>query len=260
LKHWTKILLGAVGVIAVGAGAWFAWPLLNPPPPKETPFFANWGAVIVAGDWRASNGQPSDVFDNGRRELAKKFVAAGFDPKNILQFSVRPQNYPQEQNLMPATADQITAGLNALNMATPGGCLIYLTSHGTEEGIVIGDRLVDPAPLAERIDTACGDRPTVAIVSACFAGQFIGALKGPRRVVFTAARPDRSSFGCGEQNEFTFFDACILSEFDKVGNFSDLAARVDQCVRAREKALNVDPPSEPQFFIGAEVTYSLNWK
>jgi hypothetical protein len=259
VKHWKKILLGLVGVIALGVGGWFAWPLLNPPPAVQKPFFADWGAVIVAGDWRASNGQPSDVFDNGRRDLAKKFIAAGFDPKNVLQYSVRPQNYPGQQ-VMGITNEAITAGLAALGLATPGGCLMYLTSHGTREGIIIGDRLVDPAPIAARLDESCGDRPTVVIISACFAGQFIGPLKGPKRVVFTAARQDRSSFGCGEQNEYTFFDACVISEFDKVGNFSELATKVDECVSAREKAMKVDPPSEPQFFIGPEVTYSLNWK
>ena len=260
MKQWKKILWGIVGVTALAAGGWFAWPLLNPtPPPPEKAFFADWGAMIVAGDWRASNGRPSEVFDNGRRELAKKFIAAGFDPKNVLQYSVRPQNYPNE-TVMASTAADIMTGLGALNAATPGGCLIYFTSHGTEEGIVIGDRLVDPPAIAERIEAACGDRPTAVIVSACFAGQFIGPLRGPRRVVLAAARPDRSSFGCGEQNDFTFFDACVVSEFDKVGNFSDLAAKVDQCVSAREREMQLDERSEPQFYIGPEVTYTLNWK
>jgi hypothetical protein len=256
---WKRILLGFAGVAALAAGGWFAWPLLQPPPPRPRPFFADWGAMIVAGDWRASNGSPSDVFDNGRRELAKKFIAAGFDPRNVLQYSVRPKNYPGER-LLESTGEQITAGLEALHLANPGGCLIYFTSHGTKEGIIIGDRLVDPPPIAERIDASCGDRPTVVIISACFAGQFMGALKGPKRVVFTAARPDRSSFGCGEQDRYTFFDACVLSEFDEVGNFSDLAARVDECVTRREEAMKVDEPSEPQFYVGEDVTYSLNWK
>ena len=258
--NWKKIALGLVGVAALGVGGWFAWPQLNPSNVEEKPFFANWGAVIVAGDWRASNGQPSDVFDNGRRDLAKKFIAAGFDPKNILQYSVQPKKFPGEQGLMAISDKSITAGLEALGASTPGGCLIYITSHGTHEGVVVGDRLVDPPPIAARIEESCGDRPTVAIISACYAGQFIGPLKGPKRIVFTAARADRSSFGCGEQDKYTFFDACVLSEFDKVGNFSDLATKVDECVRVREKAMKVDPPSEPQFFIGPEVTYTLNWK
>ena len=161
---------------------------------------------------------------------------------------------------MPSTAEEITRGLNALGQATPGGCLVYLTSHGTEEGIIIGDRLVDPPPIAERIEAACGDRPTVVVVSACFAGQFIRPLRGPRRIVFAAARPDRSSFGCGEQDEYTFFDACVLSEFDRAANFNELASFVDDCVKKREVEMKVDEPSEPQYYLGAEVAYTLNWR
>jgi len=78
--------------------------------------------------------------------------------------------------------------------------------------------------------------------------------------IWTAARPDRSSFGCGEQNEFTFFDACVLQEFDRAANFSELASFVDSCVTTREAELKVDPPSEPQFWLGANVAYTLNWK
>jgi hypothetical protein len=254
-----KILLGSAGVVAVIAGGWFAWPLLNPPPKAQTPFFADWAAIVVAGDWRAQNGNPSEVFDNGRREIAKKLLSVGFAPENLMQFSVQSEKYVYE-GIQPAEDRAITEGLTGLAQKAPGGCLVYFTSHGTQHGLIIGNREVDPPPIAARIEAACGDRPTVVIVSACFAGQFIGPLRGPKRVVFTAARADRSSFGCGEQDEYTFFDTCVLSEFDKAGNFSDLATKVEACVAAREKALNVELPSEPQFFIGSDVTYTLNWK
>jgi hypothetical protein len=257
-----NIKQGAGSVLAIAAVAtagWFLYPLVAEPEPPP-PFFADWGAVIVAGDWRAANGRPSDVFDNGRRELAKKFISVGFRPENVLQYSVFPQNYPHEQNLLPSAAEEITAGLQTLSTAAPGGCMVYFTSHGTEKGIIIGDRLVDPQPIADRIGEACGDRPTVVIVSACFAGQFIGPLRGPNRIVLTAARPDRSSFGCGEQDEYTFFDACVLQEFDRAANFSELASFVDVCVKKRETELKVDPPSEPQFWLGANVAYTLNWR
>jgi len=254
-----QTLVAGFLVLAIAVAGWFLYPLIGRAPEAPRPFFADWGAVIVAGDWRAANGKPSEVFDNGRRELAKKFIAAGFQPDNILQYSVRPQDYPHEA-VMAATGEEITQGLNALGRATPGGCLVYFTTHGTEQGIIIGDRLVDPAPIADRIEAACGDRPTVVVVSACFAGQFIRPLRGPRRVVLTAARHDRSSFGCGEQDQYTFFDACVLSEFDRAANFSELATFVDECVKKRETEMKVDPPSEPQYYLGAEVAYTLNWK
>ena len=50
--------------------------------------FANWAAIVVAGDWHAHSGAPSEVFDNARRDLAKALVAAGFSPDHVRQFSV----------------------------------------------------------------------------------------------------------------------------------------------------------------------------
>ena len=256
--NWKLGALSAIAVLAVAAAGWFLYPhIAQRTPPK--PFFDDWGAVVVAGDWRAGSGEPSEVFDNGRREIARKLIGAGFRRDNVLQYSVRPQRYTHDL-AMPATAEEITEGLNALGRNTPGGCLAYFTSHGEEgEGIIIGDRVVDPDPIAERITAACGDRPTVVIISACFAGQFIPALRGPPRFVLTAARADRSSFGCGEEDEYTFFDSCVIQNFDRATGFRELAAFVEDCVQRREAELDVDPPSEPQLFMGADVA-TLNWK
>lgn len=254
-----QAVISAIAVIAVAVTGWFVYPLLGEKPAEPAPLFADWAAVVIAGDWRAQNGQPSEVFDNGRREIARKLISVGFRPDNILQFSVRPERYAAER-VLASTGEAITYGMTDLARRALGGCLLYLTSHGTQQGVIIGNRLVDPPPLADLIDLACGDRPAVVVISACFAGQFIGAMRGPRHVVFTAARPDRSSFGCGEQDEFTFFDACVLQEFDRAGNFSQLAEQVDACVKKRETELRVAPPSEPQFYLGPEVAYTLNWK
>jgi hypothetical protein len=254
-----KILLACVAALVLLAGGWLAWTLLHREPEKPQSLFADWAAIVVAGDWRAQSGNPSKVFDNGRRAIADKLAGMGFSRDNMLQFSAQAGLFPYE-GVQDAADEPITKGLTGLAQKAPGGCLVYFTSHGTHDGIIIGERIVDPPPIAARIAQACGERPTVVIVSACFAGQFIPALRGGKRVVFTAARADRSSFGCGEQDQYTFFDACVLSEIDKVGNFSDLAIKVDDCVEAREKAMKVSPPSEPQFFIGPDVTYTLNWK
>ena len=42
--------------------------------------FSDWAAVVVAGDWRAHSGAPSEVFDNARRDVARSLVSAGFAP------------------------------------------------------------------------------------------------------------------------------------------------------------------------------------
>jgi hypothetical protein len=254
-----QILAAAGAVIAVAVIGWFAYPLLPREAEAPEPLFADWAAIVIAGDWRAQNGQPSEVFDNGRREIAKNLLSIGFRQENMLQFSVRPNNYPG-QEVLPTTGEAITYGLSNLARKTLGGCLLYITSHGTQQGIIVGNRLVDPPPMADLIDVACGDRPSVAVISSCFAGQFIGAMKGPKRIILTAARGDRTSFGCGEQDEFTFFDACIIQQIDQSSNFSELATRVDACVAKRETEMKVEQPSEPQFWLGPEVAYTLNWK
>jgi hypothetical protein len=263
--HWAG--LGAVLVLAVAG--WLALPLLKPKPPAPKSLFADWSAIVVAGDWRAHSGAPSMIFDNARHELVQKFEKLGFQPDNIRQFSATPGRFPYETGLQLAAEGPISTGLAAVTARAKSGCLLYFTSHGTPEGIIIGDRIVDPAPIAAKVNEYCGDRPTVVIVSACFSGIFLPLLEGTNRMVFSAARPDRTSFGCGEQDNYTFFDTCFLSKIDDASSFPDLAERVDGCIEDREAAMNkaavakgAPPalPSQPQFWSDPKLVYAMRWK
>jgi len=82
---------------------------------------------------------------------------------------------------------------------------------------------------------------------------FVPYLEGPQRMVLTAARPDRASFGCGEQDRYTFFDTCVLQELPKAHDFSALGRAVQRCVAERETELGAEPPSEPQLAIGGRL-------
>lgn len=221
--------------------------------------FADWGAIVVAGDWHAHSGAPSEVFDNARRDIAATLVQLGMKPQNVLQFSMRPERYPKAN---PAHSDpaSIANALWDLSNRTSAGCLVYFTSHGSPEGLELNDDVLPPRKMAQMINNACGDRPTVVIVSACYSGVFIPALAAPNRFVFTAARPDRTSFGCGESDKYTFFDTCVMQDLRKSGDFPDLAHEVQACVAAREKKEGVYP-SEPQLAIGASAAKDLpTWK
>jgi hypothetical protein len=212
--------------------------------------FSGWAAVVVAGDFHAHSGAPTEAFDNARHDVAQALVKAGFDPKNIQQFSVRPHNYPGE-NLLPSDPILIDNSLIALAKQAKDGCLVYFSSHGNTDGILVGDRLFSPDGLSKMVDEACGVRPTVVILSACYSGVFIRALSDSNRAVFTAARPDRSSFGCSESDRYPYYDDCILQSFPKVGDFSALATTARDCVAAKEIATGAKPPSEPQISVGA---------
>ncbi|HTI66005.1 MAG TPA: C13 family peptidase [Caulobacteraceae bacterium] len=218
--------------------------------------FAGWAAVVVAGDFHAHSGAPSEAFDNARHDVAQALVKAGFDPSHVQQFSVRPQNYPGE-NLQPSDPALIDNALIALAQQAKDGCLLYFSSHGAPTGIVVGQTpdgqavLLSPDALSKMVDRACGSRPTVVILSACFSGVFVKPVSDVNRAVFTAARPDRTSFGCGESDRYPYYDDCILSSFPKVGDFQALATTTKDCVAAKEVATGMKPPSEPQISVGA---------
>lgn len=214
--------------------------------------FADWSAVVVAGDWHASDGGPTEGFDNARRDVTAALGRAGFPPQNIRQFSVRPERY---KDTRPEKSEPrgIYNALVDLSGRAPGGCLFYLTSHGLPQGAQVDQGILRPGVLANMLDQTCGKRPTVVVISACFSGVFVPALAASNRMVLTAARPDRTSFGCGQDNKYPYFDDCFLSSMPASRDFSVLAGAVRECVRSREIAEKMTPPSEPQIWVGPQL-------
>ena len=229
--------------------------------PARANIFSNWAVVLVAGDDHAHDGSIADVFDNARRDLARALPAIGFSPQNIIQFSVEPVTDAQETKIA-----SIASGLWDLSKRAPGGCLIYFTSHGAfggngEQGGILTNRDIwTPDRFANAVNNACGSKPSVIVMSACFSGQFIPPLAAPNRIIFTAARPDRTSFGCGNDLKYTFFDQCFLQSLPQAGDFVGLADLTRQCVALRERQERVDLPSEPQVSVGNDVYFTLRWK
>ena len=211
--------------------------------------FADWSAVVVAGDWHAHDGAPTETFDNARRDVSAALQRAGFRAENLRQFSVRPERY---RDTRPARTDLegIYGAMADLSPQTPGGCLVYLTSHGAPQGVLMDQRILAPAILAGMVDGTCGEKPTVVVISACFSGVFVPYLAKPNRMVLTAARRDRSSFGCGQDDKYPYFDDCFLRAMPTALDFATLGAGVKACVTARETQERVSPPSEPQMFVG----------
>ncbi|HZC16471.1 MAG TPA: C13 family peptidase [Caulobacteraceae bacterium] len=218
--------------------------------------FADWAVIIVAGDDHAHSGAHSEVFDNARRDLTTAFVKAGFSPANIGQFTVQ-TGKGRPDGVLASDPQTIADQLGRETAAAKTGCLFYFTSHGSPDGIVLGDGLFSPLAMASLIDDACGARPAVVVVAACFSGVFVPPLAGANRMVLTAARPDRASFGCGEEDRYTFFDTCMLEQLPRARNFAALGRAVQACVAKREADLGAAPPSEPQLWIGPQIAPDL---
>ncbi|NWG46119.1 MAG: peptidase C13 [Alphaproteobacteria bacterium] len=221
---------------------------------RLAPPFAEWKVLVMAGDATADTGAETLAFDNARADIVVALERVGFAPERITQASVHPDRFPG-QDLKPASLDTLGSGLSG-----PGrGCLLYLTSHGTPGGVVVGSAIVTPAEIHARLSAQCVETdPVVMIVSACYSGIFVRPeMSRWNRFILTAAREDRPSFGCGESDRYPYFDACVLEAFPQASGFADLAERTRACVAAKEAGLGL-VPSEPQLRIGAGAEAALS--
>jgi len=84
------------------------------------------------------------------------------------------------------------------------------------------------------------------VVSACYSGGFIDALKGPTTMVITAARADRTSFGCGSKSDITYFGrALFVAGLNDQDNFPAAFSEASKLVRDWESKAG-EEHSEPQ--------------
>lgn len=242
--RWQHLFAGALFWAAFGMAAAHAEPAAEQVPLKD------WAVGILAADWRDSDGAPIDAFENARRDLARAFADVGFAAENITHMSLR----PRELGGFSLRSNEVFSAFEKQAQSAQAGCLLYFTSHGVPEGMVLGgEGLLSPDRLNGLVSQWCGERPTVVVVSACYSGVFVPVLAAPNRLVMTAARSDRSSFGCGAGMLYPVFDNCVLDSLTLADDFVDLARLTRQCVALRERAERFWPPSEPQAQIGTDV-------
>lgn len=134
---------------------------------------------------------------------------------------------------------------------------LFLTSHGKEDLFSLdfyeaGTTDLTAAEFRQMLDDS-GIGPAVIVLSACFSGSFIDDISAPDRLVITAARDDRTSFGCRDVAEWTefgesFFDRALRAESDPRKAFSVAAEDV-----ARKEAADGLTPSLPQIAEGEAI-------
>ena len=207
-----------------------------------------WLAVLAAGD----DAEP--VFDDATRALSRRLGAAGVPAPNIHRLSAsRAELRP---GVEPATAEILLRSIAGLSPRPGDRCLVFLTSHGEPDAglwLALSRRALHPEELAQALSLGCAAVPTVVIVSGCYTGGFAtGAMATPNRIVLTAARRDRPSFGCQVERTYTFFDQCLLGALPGAVNWQAVFAATGRCVRRKEHTLG-ERPSEPQAYFGSAV-------
>ena len=142
--------------------------------------------------------------------------------------------------------------------------LLYVSSHGSEQHELAVDfrpLKLDPITPA-RLKGALADsgiRWKVVIVSACFSGGFIDALKDDRTLVITAARADRSSFGCGYGSDATYLAKALFGEaLAQTYSIEAAFEAARKRIEAWEQEKGQTPASEPQIYVGKDIRAKLS--
>jgi hypothetical protein len=159
-----------------------------------------------------------------------------------------------------ATPANIAAALGQVGaMIDPNEDLVvvFITSHGSPDGSAalrehnrLGGSL-RPAHMRDLL-VGAGIRNRVVIVSACFSGAFIAPLMDDNTIVLTAAAPDRTSFGCQPQNNWTFFGDALFNQSLREGApLLQAFDRAKTLIERWEREQRLTPPSNPQRHVGA---------
>lgn len=173
------------------------------------------------GQLRAPSGQPQLYFVGfagyGRQSVFKREVLAVrqiFDDRfGTNGRSVALVNHPSTANDIPLASasnlDGVLQHLGKLMNPDRDTLFLFLSSHGVEGHLAVDMpglalRSLTPQHVKTMLDRA-RIRRRIIVISSCHSGSFIPTLADPNTLVIAAARADRSSFGCEDKRQWTYF-------------------------------------------------------
>lgn len=128
---------------------------------------------------------------------------------------------------------------------------LYITSHGSKKrtislkhnGITLAD--IPAAWLGKQLKNS-GIQHRVVLLSACYSGGFIDDLRDEYTLVMTAASAEKTSFGCSDDSQFTYFGRAYFQDALQPGvDFEAAFERAKALVSEWESEQKLTP-SEPQ--------------
>ena len=159
-----------------------------------------------------------------------------------------------------ASATSVRATLKRIGaIMNPDDVLfLFLTSHGSQAHGVALDfwplqfNDLGPVRLRQILDES-GIKRRVIVVSACYSGVYVKPLEDKNTVIITAAAADRTSFGCSNEADFTYFGRAYFDEALRTTySFTDAFALAKRHIAEREKKENITS-SNPQIFVGDSI-------
>ena len=139
---------------------------------------------------------------------------------------------------------------------------LSISSHGSEDPAIAVSNVdlpfndVNDEDLAQALHES-GVKWRVIVISACYAGAFIDALKDSQTIVITAAAADRTSFGCGSDSDLTYFGSAFYRDaLPGARTLRDAFEKAKAAIAQRERREHVDA-SRPQAYFGTDMENKL---
>jgi hypothetical protein len=140
---------------------------------------------------------------------------------------------------------------------------LALSSHGSADallsvsnGTLPLEQLSDDDLEAALRDS--GIKRRIVVISACYAGAFIKPLEDPDTIVIAAAAADRTSFGCSDDRDMTYFgEAFYRDALPGAKTLQEAFERARGAIAMREQKEH-ETPSEPQAFFGSAISGVLD--
>ncbi len=223
---------------------------------ERQPGSTNFYFVGFAGD------ASQDVFRNdmqGAQEVADEQL--GTEGRSVILV-----NSPRTVLELPlATLTNLKAALTTVGRlmdADEDVAIVYLSSHGSADHRLyvnfppLALQQVTPTSLARSLQDA-GIKWKVVVVSACYSGGYVEPLKDPYSLVITSSRADRTSFGCDNKSEYTYFGEAFFQEaLKRTRSIPEAFAIARASIARREQAEGL-LASEPQMFVGEAIGRKL---
>ncbi len=236
---------------------------------QHTLMAAATGALLPAGDDQAElyflGFAPFGSQDVFKREMAS--VKELFDARfGTAGRSLALSNNRDTVDTLPlASVSNLETALAEMGrrMRTERDVLVlFVTSHGSNQLISVdfrGFRLNDltPARLTKALD-ASGIKNRVLVLSACHSGSFVEAMRNDDTLILTAAHADRTSFGCSNEREWTYFgDAYFNHALREERSFITAFERARALIAKWEKEQGL-APSDPQISVGKSIRAKID--
>ncbi len=214
--------------------------------------------LAIAGDG-SINAFLNEV-EYARKLFENRFLAQG---KTLVL-----ANHPHSTDRLPlANVSNVRAAIKGMRqkMGDEDALFVFLTSHGgpgpeheflMELGPLALNQLT-PDQLRDALNAA-GVQRYFGLISACYSGGYLDRLQNVNAIIMTAARADRTSFGCAPDADLTYFGrAYLLEALNKTKDFVKAFELAERSIEAREKAEEL-LASTPQIRIGRGAREWLN--